>query len=106
MNEVIGILIGISPVVAALVFCNLHDRRVELANIVRARISATVNRVLGGESLVAVRVEPALVRGSGRVYLSAPRAYEALIAAVSTAVLRELPAGYELVVHGAAVANR
>ena len=101
MNELTGLLIGIAPVLTALTWCNLRDRRIDLANKVRAHMSATVNSVLGGESLVAVRVEPSLGRRLGRVHLSAPRAYESLIAQVSGAVLRAMPADYELVVHGA-----
>jgi hypothetical protein len=101
MNELTGLLIGIAPVLTALACCNLRDRRIDLANKVRAHMSATVNRVLGGESLVAVRVEPSLGRRLGRVHLSAPSAYEGLIAQVSGAVLRAMPADYELVVHGA-----
>jgi len=101
MNELMGLLIGMAPVMTALAWCNLRDRRIDLANRVRANMSATVNRVLGGESLVAVRVEAALGRRLGRVHLSAPSAHERLIAQVSGAVLRALPADYELVVHGA-----
>jgi hypothetical protein len=101
MKELTGLLIGIAPVLTALAWCNLRDRRIDLANTVRANMSATVNTVLGGESLVAVRVEPALGRRLGRVHLSAPRTYEGLIAQVSRAALRAMPADYELVVHGA-----
>src|SRR5687768_13384006 len=79
MNELTGLMIGIAPVLTALAWCNLRDRRIDLANKVRAHMSATVNRVLGGESLVAVRVEPALVRRPGRVHLSAPSAYAGLM---------------------------
>jgi hypothetical protein len=101
MNDLTGLLIGIAPVLTALTWCNLRDRRIDLANKVRAHMSATMNRVLGGESLVAIRVEPALGRRLGRVHLSAPRTYEGLIAEVSGAVLRDMPAGYKPVVHGA-----
>ena len=101
MNELTGLMIGIAPVLTALGWCNLRDRRIDLANQVRAHMSATVNRVLGRESLVAVRVEPALGRRLGRVHLSAPSTYEGLIAQVSGAVLRAMPDHYELVVHGA-----
>ena len=76
MDELTGLMIGIAPVLTALAWCNLRDRRIDLANKVRAHMSATVNSVLGGESLVAVRVEPSLGRRLGRVHLSAPRAYE------------------------------
>ena len=103
MTELTGLLIGIAPVLTALTWCNLRDRRIDLANKVRAHMSSTMNKVLGGESLVAIRVEPAIGRRLGRVHLSAPTTYEGLIAQVSGAVLRDMPADYELVVHGAAV---
>ena len=60
-----------------------------------------MNRVLGGESLVAVRVEPAWAAASGECICRRPAAYEGLIAQVSGAVLQAMPAHYELVVHGA-----
>ena len=102
MNDLTGLLIGIAPVLTALAWCNLRDRRIDLASkVVRAHMSATTNKALGGESLVAIRVEPALGRRLGRVHLSAPRTYEDLIAQVSGAVLRAMPADYELLVHGA-----
>ena len=102
MTELTGLLIGIAPVLTALAWRNLRDGRIDLANKVRAHMSATVNRVLGGESLVAVRVEPALGRRLGRVHLSARlSAYGGLIAQVSGAVLASHARRLELVVHGA-----
>ena len=103
MNELTGLLIGITPVLTALAWCNRRDRRIDLGNRVRAHVNAAANRALGGESLVAVRVEPAHGHRFGRVHLSAPRAYEGLVAQASGAVLGALPADYELVVHGAPV---
>lgn len=101
MSELAGLLIGIAPVLTALTWCNVRDRRRDLADEVRAHMRSTMNKALGGESLVAIRVEPAVGRRLGRVHLSAPRTYEGLIAQVSSAVLRAMPANYELVVHGA-----
>jgi hypothetical protein len=54
-----------------------------------------------GESVLAVRVQPALAWRPGRVHLSAPGEYEFLIASVSGAVIDRLPHKYELVVHRA-----
>ena len=65
-----------------------------------------MNRKLGGESLVAVRVEPGWGWRLGRVHLSAPRSYDDLIPQVSGAVLREMPINYELVVHAASTIGR
>lgn len=99
MNDVLGVLIGLGPIVAALVWTSLQDRLRDRADRVRADISATANRVLGGESVVAVRVEPAIGWRPGRVHLSAPGGDERLIASVSGAVINRLPRNYELVVH-------
>jgi hypothetical protein len=106
MNELMGLLIAMAPVVTALVWRNAYDRRAASADAVRAHITSAVNRKLGGESLVAVRVEPALGWRLGRVHLSAPRSYDDLIPQVSGAVLREMPINYELVVHAASTIGR
>jgi hypothetical protein len=100
-NDAVGLLIGLGHIVAALVWSNLHDRLGNRANRVGADIRATANRVLGGESVLAVRVQPALAWRPGRVHLSAPGGYEFLIANVSGAVIDRLPHKYELVVHRA-----
>ncbi len=83
MNDVLGVLIALGPVVAVLVWSNLRDRARHRAYGVRADISATANRVLGGESVLGVRVEPAI----------AWRPWS-----VSGAVINRLPRNYELVV--------
>ena len=99
INDVVGMLIGLGPIVAALVWCDLNDRFRHRANRVGAEIRATANRVLGGESMLAVHVEPAMAWRPGRVHLSTPGGYEFLIASVSGAVINRLPHNYELVVH-------
>lgn len=99
ISDVVGMMIGLGPVVAALLWCDLNDRFRHRADRVGAEIRATVNRVLGGESMLAVRVQPAMVWRPGRVHLSAPGGYELLIASVSGAVVNRLPHNYELVVH-------
>ena len=99
INDVVGMLIGLGPIVAALVWCDLNDRFRHRANRVGAEIRATANRVLGGESMLAVHVQPAMAWRTGRVHLSTPGGYEFLIANVSGAVINRLPHNYELVVH-------
>jgi hypothetical protein len=99
INDVLGVMIGLGPVVAALLWCDLSDRFLHRANRVGAEIRATANRVLGGESVLAVRVQPAIAWRPGRVHLSTPGGYEFLIASVSGAVINRLPHNYELVVH-------
>lgn len=99
INDVVGMLIGLGPVVAALLWRDLNDRFLHRANRVGAEIRATANRALGGESMLAVRVQPAMAWRPGRVHLSTPGGYEFLIASVSGAVINRLPHNYELVVH-------
>ena len=98
MNDILGVLIGIGPVVGALLWRERQDRLRRRANHVRADISAAANRVLGGESVLSVHVEPRVAWRTGRVHLSAPGGYEFLIASVSGAVIARLPTHYELVV--------
>jgi hypothetical protein len=98
VNDILGVLIGIGPVVGALLWRGRQDRLRRRANHVRADISAAANRVLGGESVLSVHVEPRVAWRTGRVHLSAPGGCEFLIASVSGAVIARLPAHYELVV--------
>lgn len=106
MLELTGLLIGLGPVLAVLAWCNARDRRHDAADRVRARIDAALTRVLGGESLIAVRVEAASGWRAGRVYLSAPSEFQLEVANVSGAVLHELPHDYDLVVHAACTIGR
>ncbi len=106
MSELIGVLAGIAPVLAMLVWRNSRDRRRERADRVRARINAAVNRRLGGESLVAVSVTPPTSWHPGRVSLSAPADAQREIVYVSAAVLGLLPSHYDLVVHAASSMGR
>jgi hypothetical protein len=99
VNDVLGVLIGVGPVVAALLWSERQDRLCHRANRVRADISAAANRALGGESVLSVRVEPRGPWRTGRVHLSAPGGYEFLIASVAATVISRLPDRYELVVH-------
>jgi hypothetical protein len=70
INDVVGMLIGLGPVGAALLWCDLQDRFRHRANRVGADIRATANRVLGSESMLAVRVQPAIAWRPGRMHLS------------------------------------
>ena len=99
MTDLIGLVLSMMPIVAPLVWCNLRDRRQQRANGVRADIRAAANGALGGESLIAIQVEPAMRWRAGRVHLSAPGGYEPLIVSVTAAVMHRLPKDYELVLH-------
>ena len=91
----LGVFVG--PLIARLVF----DRRIDRANAVAADIRSVVRQRLGGDSMVSVQVEPAGMWSPGRVRLSAPSGYQALIAQVWSVVVKHVPDGYELVVRGA-----
>jgi hypothetical protein len=76
----------------------VHDRRQARALALGADIRHVVDRALGGESLISVRVEPASVWRSGRVVLSMPADWRWLLQSTWAKVLARMPAGYELVV--------
>jgi len=99
MNDVTGILAVIAPVVAMVLWSHVSDRRRQEANGVRADVHAAANRVLGGDSMLAFQVDPAMRWRAGRVRLSVPGGYEALVGRVSSAVIQTMPRGYELIVH-------
>jgi hypothetical protein len=101
VNDLVGLLMSIAPVLLPLMWCNARDRRRQGADALRADMSAAASRVLGGESMIAIHVEPALGWRPGRVRLSAPGEDSSSIARVTRAVIDRLPAGYELVVQAA-----
>jgi hypothetical protein len=91
----LGVFLG--PLLARLVL----DRRADSANVVAAQIRSAVRRRLGGDSMISVLVEPKSFLQPGRIRLSAPSGYEGLIETVWPAVVKCVPAGYELVVRPA-----
>ena len=79
-----------------------RDRREEQALEVRAGVAAAVRQALGGDSLVAVQVEPPRPLRSGRVILSVPGGWEWLIREAWPRVVAHVPRDYELVVRAGA----
>ena len=69
------------------------------AGQLRADIHHAANRALGGESLLAIRVDHPTPWRRGHVHLSAPLGYEWLVGDVSPAVLSRLPDRYDMVIH-------
>jgi hypothetical protein len=55
VNDILALLFGTAPVMLALVWRNVIDRRREDADTVTATVRAAVAKALGGDSLVAVR---------------------------------------------------
>lgn len=76
----------------------VHDRRQARAIAVSADVRHAIDRELGGESLIAVQVEPDTIWRSGRVVLSIPADWRWLMKATWERVLATTPTGYELVV--------
>jgi len=74
-----------------------RDRQEERALALQAEIQSAVNHHLGGESMVAVRVAPAVRRGMGTVEVFVPGGWETTLEDVWPVVLRHVPAGYALV---------
>jgi hypothetical protein len=97
MTDLMGMVIAIAPIVAALAWCNVRDRRRDQADGVRADINAVVTRALGGESLVAIEVAPPTRWRAGQIRLGVPGGYDPLLACASEAVLQRMPPDYELV---------
>jgi hypothetical protein len=85
-------------VVAPIAWRVWQDRRDEHALAVRAVIHAAVVRALGGESFVAVQVRPGTPWRPGRVELSAPSDWRFLLEPAWSAVMRQVPPDWELIV--------
>ena len=85
-------------ILAPLLWRQRHDRRTEYAQTLRALTRSALFRALGGESLVAVDVEPPSLWRPGRVVLSAPADWTGLLEPAWGSVAEHVPAGYELVV--------
>jgi hypothetical protein len=82
------------------------DRQADRADALAADLRAAIRRRLGGDSMVSVDVRAASPWRAGRVRLSAPGGYAALVEKAWPSVARRLPARYELVVPAFRVAQR
>src|SRR5258707_794018 len=83
----------------ALMWRNATDRRRDRAETVGAGVRSILPRALGGESLIAVEVDPPTPWTHGRVHLSAPAGYRRLVDEVCLDVAQRLPLAYDLVIH-------
>lgn len=91
---VIGLLV-VGPLALRIWQERMQDRGLAI----RADIDAALRRRLHGESLLGVHVVPEAPWRSGRVELSMPSQWDAVLAQVSPTVLDRVPSGYDLVVH-------
>ena len=90
--------IGLALVVGPLTWRVLRDRREETALSTRAYVQSLVDRKLGGESFVSVRVIPRGVWSLGQVVVSVPGGWEWMLEDVWPVLMARVPRGYELVV--------
>lgn len=100
MSDILALIVGTAPVTLALVWRNAAARRREHADTVAAMARAAVDRALGGQSLVAVTVDPVTPWAPGRLHLSAPDGYRELVDEAYLDVAQRLPLAYDLVIHG------
>jgi hypothetical protein len=100
VSEILTVIFGTAPVILALAWRNATDRRRYRAETVGAGVRSTLARALGGESLIAVDVEPPTPWTHGRVHLSAPDGYRRLVDEACLDIAQRLPLAYDLVIHG------
>ncbi len=86
-------LLFLGPLVWRLWRDRLESRALEL----QAEIQAAINASLGGESMIAVRVNAGSREQSGTVELFVPAGWEDMLDPVWRVVLPLMPAGYTLV---------
>ena len=98
MESMGALLLVASLVVGPIVWSTWRDRVRERGLAIRAEVQSVINRALGGESLVAIEVVPAMAWRRGRVVLFVPADWRWVIDSVSMRVLDRLPGNYELVV--------
>ena len=98
MSAIVGAGFVGALVLAPLVWRVWQDRRDERALAVRATVHAAVVRALGGESFVAVNVRPGSPWRAGRIELSAPSDWRVLLEPAWSAVMRQVPGDWELIV--------
>jgi hypothetical protein len=103
LGGLIGILVLAVLVVGPLLWRIRQDRRVDRALAVRAQVYSALVHALGGESLVAVHVDPPAPWRPGRVILDAPVDWHRQLAPHWAALAARVPGDYELVVKPVAV---
>ena len=98
VSAIVGAAFVGALVVAPLAWRVWQDRRDERALAVRAAVHAAVVRALGGESFVAVNVQPGSPWRAGRIELSTPSDWRFLLEPAWSAVMRQVPGDWELIV--------
>lgn len=99
LSDLVALVISVSPVLGLLAWREHVDRQGRTADLVRADVHAGATRALGGESLLAIKVEAPTAWRPGHVRLTTPSGYEPLIGRAFQTVLERVPNGYEVVIH-------
>lgn len=98
MEHIVGTVVVGLLTLGPLLWLNWTDRRADEALGVHARIQAAIRRRFRGEPMLSVNVQPSRPWRPGRVVLTTPAGWEWLIESAWSALVREVPEGYELVV--------
>lgn len=99
LSDLIALVISVSPVLGLLAWREHVDRQRRAAGLVRADVHARATRALGGESLLAIKVEAPTAWRPGHVRLTTPSGYEPLIGRAFQTVPERVPNGYEVLIH-------
>ena len=100
MFDLVVLAVVLVAFIGPLVYRRWADRQDERATAIVADVRSVANRVLGGESVVAVNAIGARPWRHGQVHLSVPHGEEELLDEVCGPVLRHVPADFDLVMSG------
>ena len=100
MLDFAALAVVLAAFIAPLAYRRWADRQDERATAIVADVRSVANRVLGGESVVAVNALGARPWRHGQVYLSVPHGDEWLLDEVCGPVLRHVPTDFDLVMAG------
>ena len=100
MLDLVAITVVLAAFIGPLAYRRWADRQDERATAVVADVRSVANRVLGGESVVAVNALGARPWRHGQVHLSVPHGDAWLLDEVCGPVLRHVPTDFDLVMAG------
>ena len=100
MLDLVALTMVLAASIGPLAYRRWADRQDERATAIVADVRSVANRVLGGESVVAVNAIGARAWRHGQVHLSVPHGDESLLDEVCGPVLRHVPTDFDLVMSG------
>jgi hypothetical protein len=98
VSDLVGFVVGLSPLFGLLVWRERIDRQRHVASALRAAVHAGAARLFDEGSPLAVSVQLPTVWRPGSVRLSIPDGNAPLIARTFEAVMDRVPQGYEIVI--------